>query len=132
MSEWVDEFIEKVDEAATSGKGLFWIDGDGNKIVVKVKTEVVALLRENRFRLLKVGKKIFQEFLFLLSKGEDFKALVKINETLDNSDLLDQYKADSIKLAEAAAQIQADKQFWVDFGRQASMKILLGALGALL
>lgn len=130
--EWVDQFIDRLQQAADGNNPIRFEDDTGQQVVVAIQQQLVQLLRDNRMRLVRVGKNAFKDFLLLWHKQQQFEALVRIYDQLDNSELIDQYREDSAKLAEIAHQVQQDRDFWVSFGKQVGMRIVFGALGALL
>lgn len=130
-SQWVDELIGKLEDAVTNKKPIKFNDA-GKEVLVEIKNEVVDLVKENRNQLIKIGRQVFKRFLLLMHKQHEFEALTVIYEKLDNSELLDRYKEDSARLAELATETQESRDFWIGFGKKVGMRIVLGALGALL
>ena len=127
MDNWVIEFLNKIEFLKD-----IKVDIDGQEVLVNIGKEVLDSIRDNYLSLIRIGRNTFKEALLLMSKGDDFNALVKIYEHLDNNELLDKYKEDTIKLAEVAAQVQVDKDFWISFCKTVGTKVVFAALGALL
>jgi hypothetical protein len=129
MDTWVVDFINMLEQSA--GKPVK-IDFEGKEIVVEIGKEVVNFIRSNSDLLLNIGKDTFKEALLLMSEGNDFDATVRIYDKLDNDELLDKYKADTIQLAEIAVKIQASSDFWFALCKQVGTKVVFAALGYLL
>ena len=130
--DWVDELIEIVVSALKGDGVLKWSDASGQIFKAKVETDFLELLRGNRCQLMTVGKDTFKEAMLLMSKQQDFDALVLIYSKLDTESLIEQYKTDTVKLAEIARRVQETRDFWVSFLRQAAVKMVCAGLGALL
>lgn len=130
--QWVDGLITVLESAVTNKKPIEFTGKLGTKISVEVKQELVDLIRENQSKLIRVGKRAFKEFLMLWYEQKEFEALCAIYEQLDNTELIAKYKEDTAKLAEIAKQTQEDRDFWISFGKQVGMRVLMGALGALI
>jgi hypothetical protein len=129
---WVDPFIERVEGAVRSGSKIQILDRDGNQVFVVIGQDFLRFLIANRIRLQQVALDTFKSFLSLLSEKKDFEALVVIYAALDNQSLVDKYKEDTIKLAEIAKQSQENRDFWINFAKQAAQRLVFSALGALL
>lgn len=130
---WVDDFITKLEDVSDSGGKVTVRDPNtGHDVLVAVENDMLVFLIANRFRLAQVSYDAFENFLGLMEQKRDFEALVAIYQELDVSDLLDKYKEDSIKLAQIAQQAQADRDFWVQFIKQASEKMVFSALSVLI
>ena len=129
---WVSGLIDQLDNAVVKGGVINWTDDSGQQIQTAITIQLVDLIRKNKDRLLRIGQKAFHEFLLLMMKQQDFDALVVVYNQLDNSDIIDAYKEDSIKLAEIAKQTQDDRDFWIWFGKQVGTRIVFGAIGALI
>lgn len=127
MANWVDGLILTLDQK----KQISFVDTVGQTVVVTVEKTVVDFIRDNQARLLLIGYDIFKEFLGLLAKRQEFDALVLVFSQLDNSELINKYKEDTVKLAEIAVEIQANCDFWIVFGKQVGFKVA-GALLTLL
>jgi hypothetical protein len=129
---WVGELILKLEDLYANGGKITWTDETGHDIAVAIGKQEIDLLRQNQLELMKISKDVFKEFLLLMSKRQDFDALVLIYEQLDNSSLIAIYKEDSIKLAEIAKNTQAERDFWLWFGKQFAQRVVFGALSALI
>jgi hypothetical protein len=130
--QWVDILISKLEDAV-AGRSIITIDDDtGKKVVVSIKQELIDLLKDNRTKLVHVGRDAFKEFVDLWYKQKEFDALCAIYKHLDNSELIEAYREDTIKLAEIARETQETRDFWISFGKQVGMRLVLGALGAII
>jgi hypothetical protein len=129
---WVDGLITVLESAVANKKPIEFTGKLGTKITVEVKQELVDFLRENQSKLIRVGRRAFREFLMLWYEQKEFDALCVIYEQLDNSELIAKYQEDTVKLAEIAKQTQEDRDFWLTFGKQVGMRVVMGALGALI
>jgi len=130
--DWIDELIDKLQDAVYNSKPLSFIDDSGNEILIEIKSELLELVKENRSRFIRIGINTFKKIMTLFSERKDFDALVVIYDTYDTSSLMDKYKEDTIKLAQIARQVQEDREFWISFAKQVGSRIVLGALGALI
>jgi hypothetical protein len=126
---WIIDFINMLEQSA--GKPIK-INFEGKEVVVEIGKEVVDFIQKNLDSLLNIGKDTFKEALLLMSEDRDFDARVKIYEQLDNDELIDKYKADTIQLAEIAERIQVSKDFWFALCKQVGTKVVFAALGYLL
>lgn len=128
---WVDGFIDNVTNVVTTKGGKMMLNISGADVEVAIEGGLLGFLIANRIRLLQVGADAFKEFLGLLAAKQDFQALVLIYSKFDNQALVDSYRGDSVKLAEIAAETQANRDFWIQFAQQAAEKIVFSALSAL-
>lgn len=130
--QWVDILISKLQDAL-DGKSIIKInDNTGKEVVVSIKKELIDLLRDNRSKLVMVGRDAFKKFVDLWQEQKEFEALCVIYEKLDNSELIEAYKEDTIKLAEIARETQEIRDFWISFGKNVAVRIVLGTLGAII
>lgn len=129
---WVDPLIGRLEEAVSGKLPIKFNDETGKEVIVSIKQNLVNLIKQNRSQLQKVGRQTFKEFLLLWHKQEEFEALVVIFKKLDNKDLIERFKEDTVKLAEIAKETQESRDFWISFGKQVGMRIAFGAIGALL
>ncbi len=130
---WVDSFIDKVEAAVSGGGKLPVVDKDNNiTAYITIGIDFLRFLMANRVRLQMISIETFKHFLYLLSKKQDFDALITIYKELDTQSLVDKYKEDSIKLAEIAKESQENRDFWISFAKQAAERLVFSALGALL
>lgn len=129
---WVDGYIDNLANVIRTNKGIPVADSTGQTVLVAIEGSMLQFLIDNRFYLAQIGIDVFKEFLGYLSKGQNFDALVKVYQGLDNSALILKAQEDTVKLAEIAAQTQASRDFWVQFATQAVEKIVFSALGSLI
>jgi hypothetical protein len=130
--DWVDTLIDLITKAIDNGGKLQWTDQSGSIMTAKVEVGLLQLIQDNRARLSIIGQDTFKEAMLLISKQQEFDALVLIYEKLDNSELVEQFKTDSVKLAELAIQAQQNRAFWLNLLKQSAFKIIAAGLGALL
>lgn len=131
-STWFDDLITRLEESLASGEEISWKGFDGETVLIEIKKELIDLIKDNRSMLVRIGRDTFKEFLQLWSKREEFEALVVVYDKLDNTELISKYKEDSAKLAEIAALTQAERNFWIGFGKKVGARVLFGFLGSLL
>jgi len=129
MDTWAFDFIGLLEKSVNQP---IKIDFDGKEVSVVVKQEVVDFIKKDFGSLSRVSKNVLKEALLLMSEDKDFDARVKIYERLESDELLDKYKADSIKLADISEKIQADKDFWFALCKQIGTKVVFAALGSIL
>jgi hypothetical protein len=129
---WFDDLVTRLEESLASGEKISWKGFDGDTVLIEIKNELVDLIKDNRSMLVRIGRDTFKRFLQLWSERKEFDALVVVYDKLDNTELISKYKEDSARLAEVAAQIQAERDFWISFGKKVGTRVLLGFLGSLL
>jgi hypothetical protein len=125
---WFDDLVTRLEESLASGEKISWKGFDGDTVLIEIKNELVDLIKDNRSMLVRIGRDTFKRFLQLWSERKEFDALVVVYDKLDNTELISKYKEDSARLAEVAAQIQAE----ISFGKKVGTRVLLGFLGSLL
>jgi hypothetical protein len=130
--EWVDDFLGTIEHSIKTKTPLKWIDETGNEMQIILQQAVFDILKQNRHRLIKIGKRIFKEFLILMSRGEELEALVLVYDQLDTQSLVDKFDENAQKLEQIAIELEEERQFWRDVFKQVVVRLALGALGALL
>jgi len=104
--QWFDDFI-----SAAKGTSRTPVTIDNQ--LVSIGEDLLLFIMINRYQIILVGKEIFQEFLFMASKGQTIEALQKIYSNLKTSDLLAQYQENAIILEEVDKQkIARGELFW--------------------
>lgn len=125
---WVTNFINELEDAKLNGGQVELKDG----LIISLGTDLINLIIQNRFQLERVGEEAFRNFLAMLSAGNNFDALVAVYSKLDTAALVQNFKTDTVKLAEIALQAQQARDFWVELAKQAGMKLVSTALSTLL
>lgn len=131
MDDWINQLFAALDTVLRNGGIIKWTNESGAEITTAISAEAIKTIKDNAIRLQQIGKDAFKEFLLKMSRQQDFEALVVIYSRLDNTELLQKYKEDTVRLAEIARQTQADRDFWIAFAKQVGMRMAFAALGAL-
>lgn len=124
---WVQDLIDALQQALKDGKITFIIP-PSEQVIMEVKADFIQMIIANRIKLEQIGEGAFKEFLKLKKEGKDFEALVVVYDALSTTELVEQFKEDSIKLAELARQIQETRKFWLQFSSQLGVKLATGLL----
>ncbi len=122
---WFDNFIE-------STKRPIMVKNGVQDIAVNISLELVQYMITNRYQIVKVGKQTFQDFLMLMSNGQQLEAIRTVYQGLSTSDLIAQYHENAIKVEEIIKQEQERREFWFQMAMSLGQKLIPLALGSLL
>jgi len=131
-NEWLSQLISVLEEALKDDGKISFTSPTGKEVLAEVSDEVVDLLRNNRQRLLQVGKDAVVRYLELMSEGKSFDALVEMYSALDNVEIVDRVGASAQEMMETALEIQAARRFWLELGRKLGTRLAIGLLGLLI
>ena len=131
---WITDLLNKLTSIVENEGGILkWTDPITGETLQSIIThDLISVLIANKTSLTAVGLDTFKQFLALIRGQQSFDALVLVYSKLDNSSLIAQFQTDSAKLAEIAANTQAERKFWIDLAKQLALKLLSGGMGILL
>ena len=131
MNDWVNDLIDKLNDSFMNKLPIKTTNSTGQVVLVAIDQAIINFIKDNRVRLLQIGLDAFKNFLQLWMERKEFEAIVLVYQKLDNTELIAKYREDTIKLAELAVEIQAQRDFWISFGVKVGVKVV-GALFTLL